>query len=66
MAITLEYKTIKKEKHFDKEKVRQFISIQYFLTDLNSDKSNKFYDCVKNIKIEQNYLDKMASAENNI
>ena len=31
-----------------------------------SDKNNQLYDCVKDIKVEQNDLDKMHTAENNI
>ena len=31
-----------------------------------SDKNHQFDDCVKDINLEQNYLDKMYTAENNI
>ena len=40
-----------------------------FITDLNSivsDTNNKINDCVKDIKIEQNDLDKTHTAEKNI
>ena len=30
-----------------------------------SGKNNQFYDCVKEIKVEQNDLDKMHTVENN-
>ena len=39
------------------------------IADVNSivrDKNNQFYGCVKDIKVEQNDLDKMQTAENNI
>ena len=40
-----------------------------FITDVNSavsDTNNQFYDCVKDIKVEQNDLFKMHTAESNI
>ena len=40
-----------------------------FVTDVNSigsDKNNKFYDCVKEINVEQSDLDEIHTAENNI
>ena len=39
-----------------------------FITGLNSiivDKNNEFYDCVKNIIIEQKHLNKIHTTENN-
>ena len=31
-----------------------------------SDKNNQFHNCMKDIKVEQNNLDKMHSAKNNM
>ena len=31
-----------------------------------SDKNNQVFDCVKDIKVEQNYLHKIYTAENNL
>ena len=39
------------------------------IADVNSivrDKNNQFYGCVKDIKVEQNDLDKMRTAKRNI
>ena len=40
-----------------------------YISDLNSivsDQNNKYYDCMKGIKVEQNDLDRMHTAENDI
>ena len=46
--------------------VFDFLLIFYFITELNSivSDNSQFSDCMKYIKVEQNYLDKMHTAKN--